>query len=199
MLRYIRDLIKTSIQPSERASERSGQASSREASVGSQLNLEKVKGPRGRPRKPRQQESEAVAGYASIEATGNLVLSPSTSQYSGSRYGEELASMGLRISEPANSNTTASSSRRGKSRNPSPVESLDDMHIFDKPISDALENICANIGIIPRSIQAQFEAEERLRPFMLSIDPVPTSCESIRLESRDFKDICKVQDTTIKY
>jgi hypothetical protein len=166
--------LRASIQPSERASERSGQASSRETSVGAQSNVEKIKRPRGRPRKSRQQESKAVAGYASIEATGNLVLSPSTSQYSGSRYGEELASMGLGISEPTNSNTTASSSRRGKSRNPSPVKSLDDMHIFDKPISvgfvngerpipevlqphwDALENICANIGIIPRSIQVRY-------------------------------------------
>ncbi|KAF1964435.1 hypothetical protein BU23DRAFT_62652 [Bimuria novae-zelandiae CBS 107.79] len=122
--------LRASIQPSEQ----SGQASSREASVGSQSNLEKVKRPRGRPRKPRQQESKAVTSYASIKATGNLVLSPSTSQYSGSRYGEELASIGLRISKPANSNTTASSSRRGKSQNPSPVKSLDNMHIFDKPI-----------------------------------------------------------------
>ncbi|KAF2241411.1 hypothetical protein BU26DRAFT_177708 [Trematosphaeria pertusa] len=167
-------------QPSHQPSGRSGRtAGSRKASAGPQQpqNVERERRPRGRPRNARGQKPLAVASgrVTSIEATGNLVLSPSTSQYSESRYGDELASMEHVVNEPAKSNATTSPSRKGKSksRNPSPVKSLDDMHIFDKPISvgfvneerpipevlrphwDALEDICANIGIIPRSIEVR--------------------------------------------
>ncbi|KAF2789871.1 hypothetical protein K505DRAFT_88181 [Melanomma pulvis-pyrius CBS 109.77] len=129
--------------------------------------------PRRRPQNARTTGPAAVSSvFTSIEATGNFVSSPSTSHYSQSRYGELLALTEYVVSEPA-SNATSTSSRKSKSRswNPSPVKSLDDMHIFDKPVFvgfvngerpipevlrpywNALEEICANIGIIPHSIK----------------------------------------------
>jgi hypothetical protein len=159
-------------QPSERARERSGQAKSGKANVGSQQKAEKVKRPRGRPRKPKEKEPEPIAGLRSLGATGALVLSPSMSQDLDSPYEEELElPMRYVASIPVSSTATASTSRRGRSRNASPVKNMNHMEVFDKPVSvgfvnekrpipevlqphwDALEDICANIGIIPRSVQ----------------------------------------------
>jgi hypothetical protein len=40
---------------------------------------------------------------------------------------------------------------------------------------------------------------ERLHPFMLSLNPLSTSRASIKIENRDFDEVCEIRNTTIKF